>query len=290
MQILDGKALAERILKDVKSRLERLAPARPPAIALLRVGDNPASLIYVRRKCKIAASIGMKTVCQELPADACEEEILQIIERWNRDPLIDGILVQVPLPNSHFHGAVFQAISPEKDVDGFNPTNMGNLAQELTTGFIPCTPKGILRLLDTYEIPLAGKNIVILGRSLIVGRPLSLLLGSRRVNGTVTLCHSQTRNLAQHTRQADIVISAIGRENFLRGSMVRTGSVVIDVGINRLEDPSSSHGYRLCGDGNFSELAEKCSFLTPVPGGVGPMTIAMLMENLLEAFLRRTTI
>lgn len=287
MQLLDGKGLADRILTRLQARLANLRTSRRPRGAFLRVGNDTSSIIYVRRKTLVANRIGMEIEEEVLPADASEGRILDQIERWNADPRIDGILVQLPLPNTHFHRSVFEIISPDKDIDGFHPINFGRLAKEIPGGFIPCTPKGILRLLETYQIPLEGRHVVIIGRSLIVGRPLSLLLQSLQISATVTLCHSKTRNLADLTRSADLVICAAGHPNLLGPSMVRDGVVVVDVGINRFLDPSSSRGHRICGDVDFPAIAEKCSFITPVPGGVGPMTIAMLMENLLEAFERR---
>lgn len=287
MQLLDGKGLADRIINRLQSRLAGLRGKRPPRGAFLRVGNDSSSIIYVKRKTRVAQQIGMEIEEVALPADANEERILDHIRRWNMDGRIDGILVQLPLPNTHFHRSVFETIDPDKDIDGFHPLNFGKLAKEIPGGFIPCTPKGILRLLETYQIPLEGKHVVIIGRSLIVGRPLSLLLQSLKINATVTLCHSKTKNLPDLTRSADLVVCAAGQPDLLDPSMVRDGVVVIDVGINRVPDPTAVKGHRICGDANFQEIAEKCSFITPVPGGVGPMTIAMLMENLLEAFERR---
>lgn len=287
MQLLDGKGLADRIINRLQSRLAGLRGKRPPRGAFLRVGNDSSSIIYVKRKTRVAQQIGMAIEEVVLPADANEERILDHIRRWNMDGSIDGILVQLPLPNTHFHRSVFETIDPDKDIDGFHPLNFGKLAKEIPGGFIPCTPKGILRLLETYQIPLEGKHVVIIGRSLIVGRPLSLLLQSLKINATVTLCHSKTENLPDLTRSADLVVCSAGQPNLLGPSMVRDGAVVIDVGINRIPDPTATKGHRICGDANFQEIAEKCSFITPVPGGVGPMTIAMLMENLLEAFERR---
>lgn len=287
MQLLDGKTLADEILEGLAKRLSNHRASRAPRLAFLRVGEDPASVVYVNRKSRIARSIGIDAFTCVLPPSTDKARVLSLLDEWNREEEIDGILVQAPLPTPEFQQDVFLAIAPEKDVDGFHPTNFGKLAQEIRGGFIPCTPKGILRLLRAYDIPLSGKRVAVLGRSLIVGRPLTLLLQSRSVNATVTLCHSKTQSLAEITRHADVVVLAVGKPNTLRAEMIGDGAVVIDVGMNRVEDALEPRGYRLCGDACYNEIAAKCSYITPVPGGVGPMTIAMLMENVIEAFERR---
>lgn len=284
MQILDGKTLSEEILTGLKERLSQISAPRPPKVAFLRVGDDAASVIYVNRKCRVAKRLGIETEVKILSQDTPEEVVFQQLEIWNQDSNIDGILVQAPLPNPRYQQHVFERISPEKDIDGFHPINFGKLSQENSSGFIACTPKGILRLLRHYEIPLAGKHVVIIGRSLIVGRPLSLLFSSLKVNSTVTLCHSRTYNIKDITLTGDVIISAIGKPDFLKADMVKDGAVVVDVGINRVDDLLQPRGYRIQGDADYERLREKCSAITPVPGGVGPMTIAMLMENIVEAY------
>ncbi|MDR2677382.1 MAG: bifunctional 5,10-methylenetetrahydrofolate dehydrogenase/5,10-methenyltetrahydrofolate cyclohydrolase [Puniceicoccales bacterium] len=278
-QILDGQRIAGESLTKLQSSVEAFTErmGRKPKFALLRVGENPASVFYMRRKCAMAEKMGIESIVAVFPVGTPQEFVEEEISNWNGDPSIDGILVQAPLPSAEYQRFIFNAIHPGKDVDGFHPVNMGKLACEDPSGFVPCTPKGILRLLRAYDIPLEGHHVVIIGRSLIVGRPLGLLLQSRAVNATVTVCHSQSRNLAEITRTADVLIVAAGQAKLVTVDMVKERTVVVDVGQNRDKNGS------LCGDVDFPAVAPRCAYITPVPGGVGPMTIAMLMENVIQA-------
>jgi methylenetetrahydrofolate dehydrogenase (NADP+)/methenyltetrahydrofolate cyclohydrolase len=239
----------------------------------------------VRSKDRKAAELGLHSVKEELPADTTQEQLLALVEKLNADPAVHGILVQSPPPPQIDEAAIVRAIDPRKDVDGFHPVNVAKLALEDPTGFVPCTPLGCIRLLLDYGIETAGKNAVVVGRSMIVGKPMALLLMKRGPGGdaTVTVAHSRTKNLAAVTRAADIVVAAIGRPHFLGSDHIREGAVVIDVGINRIDDPSNPKGYRLVGDVDYDAVADRCAAITPVPGGVGPMTIAMLMSNCVTA-------
>lgn len=259
-----------------------------PGLAVILVGADPASQAYVRSKDRVCLELGMHSVKHELPATTSQAELLAIVEQLNNDPAIHGILVQSPPPAQIDERAVIRAIDPRKDVDGFHPINVAKLALGESDGFVPCTPLGCQRLLIASGIETAGANVVILGRSMIVGKPLALLLMNKGMGGdaTVTVAHSRTRNLPEVCRSADILIAAIGRAEFVRGEFVREGAVVIDVGINRVEDPASAKGYKLVGDVAFEEVAGKCRAITPVPGGVGPMTIAMLMANTIASCRR----
>ncbi len=259
-----------------------------PGLAVILVGADPASQAYVRSKDRVCLELGMHSVKHELPAATSQAELLAIVEQLNNDPAIHGILVQSPPPAQIDERAVIRAIDPRKDVDGFHPINVAKLALGESDGFVPCTPLGCQRLLIASGIETAGANVVILGRSMIVGKPLALLLMNKGMGGdaTVTVAHSRTRNLPEVCRSADILIAAIGRAEFVRGEFVREGAVVIDVGINRVEDPASAKGYKLVGDVAFEEVAGKCRAITPVPGGVGPMTIAMLMANTIASCRR----
>lgn len=283
--LLDGKKVAAEIQDELKVEVEQLKKRGiQPGLALLIVGDNPASKIYVRSKAKACAKIGIYSIVEHKPAESEEREVLNIIEKWNADKAIHGILVQLPLPPHIREQNVLLAIDPRKDVDGFHPENMGRLVEGLP-GFVPCTPAGIVELLRRYHIDIPGKNVVIIGRSNIVGKPLALLLSQRSPWGdaTVTLCHSKTKNLREHTVKADIVVAAVGKPCFLDAEDIRDGAVVVDVGINRVSDPHSEKGYRIVGDVNFDALLPKVAAITPVPGGVGPMTIAMLLHNTVRA-------
>jgi methylenetetrahydrofolate dehydrogenase (NADP+)/methenyltetrahydrofolate cyclohydrolase len=261
-----------------------------PGLAVVLVGDDPASRAYVRSKDRKAAELGLHSVKEELPADTTQEELLALVEKLNADPAVHGILVQSPPPPQIDEAAIVRAIDPRKDVDGFHPVNVAKLALEDPTGFVPCTPLGCIRLLQEAGIETAGKNAVVVGRSMIVGKPMALLLMKRGPGGdaTVTVAHSRTKNLAAVTRAADIVVAAIGRPHFLGADHIREGAVVIDVGINRIDDPSNPKGYRLVGDVDYDAVADRCAAITPVPGGVGPMTIAMLMSNCVTAAERLT--
>jgi len=287
-QIIDGKAIAAQVRAEVKAEVEAWVQAghRPPYLAVILVGDNPASASYVRGKTKAAAEVGIASDTLHFDTSISEAELLAEIARLNDDEGVDGILVQLPLPDHIDSGRVLNAIRPDKDVDGFHPINAGRLLLG-EPGFVPATPAGILELLRRSGIETTGKHAVVVGRSNIVGRPLAALLLHRGIDATVTVCHSRTRDLAALTRTADILVAAIGRPRYITADMVREGAVVIDVGINRVDDPSHPRGYRLVGDVDFEAVAEKAGWITPVPGGVGPMTIALLLRNTLYAAQRR---
>jgi methylenetetrahydrofolate dehydrogenase (NADP+)/methenyltetrahydrofolate cyclohydrolase len=288
---IDGAAVAAKVLVETKQRVDALRQRGiQPGLAVVLVGDDPASRAYVRSKDRKAAELGLHSVKEELPADTTQEELLALVEKLNADPAVHGILVQSPPPPQIDEAAIVRAIDPRKDVDGFHPVNVAKLALEDPTGFVPCTPLGCIRLLLDYGIETAGKNAVVVGRSMIVGKPMALLLMKRGPGGdaTVTVAHSRTKNLAAVTRAADIVVAAIGRPHFLGADHIREGAVVIDVGINRIDDPSNPKGYRLVGDVDYDAVADRCAAITPVPGGVGPMTIAMLMSNCVTAAERLT--
>ena len=283
-QILDGVATAEKlraeIAEDVKVRLA--AGKSIPGLATVLVGENPASHVYVKSKRKACAEVGIESFGIELPATASQAEVEEVVKRLNDDPKVHGILVQLPLPAGLDEEKVLSAIRIEKDVDGFHPINIGRLAQKgREPMFVPCTPEGCIYLIEKALPSLEGMNAVVLGRSNIVGMPVALLL--IRANATVTICHSRTKNLADVVRSADILVAAIGKPEMVRGSWVKPGAVVIDVGINRVEDATRPRGYRLVGDVAFDEAKEVAGWITPVPGGVGPMTIAMLLRNTLRA-------
>ena len=291
MQRIDGAAVAAKVMEETKARIAILASRGvQPGLAVVLVGDDPASRAYVRSKDRKAAELGLHSVKHELPADTDQATLLALVAELNADPSVHGILVQSPPPPQINEAEVVLAIDPRKDVDGFHPVNVAKLAMEDPTGFVPCTPLGCIRLLQESGIETAGKSAVVVGRSMIVGKPMALLLMKRGAGGdaTVTVAHSRTRNLAEVTRSADIVIAAIGRPHFLGAEHIREGAVVIDVGINRVEDPTHPKGYRLVGDVDYDAVAPKCAAITPVPGGVGPMTIAMLMSNCVTAAERLT--
>ncbi len=288
---IDGAAVAAKVLEETKQRVDALRQRGvQPGLAVVLVGNDPASRAYVRSKDRKAAELGLHSVKEELPADTTQEQLLALVEKLNADPAVHGILVQSPPPPQIDEAAIVRAIDPRKDVDGFHPVNVAKLALEDPTGFVPCTPLGCIRLLLDYGIETAGKNAVVVGRSMIVGKPMALLLMKRGPGGdaTVTVAHSRTKNLAAVTRAADIVVAAIGRPHFLGSDHIREGAVVIDVGINRIDDPSNPKGYRLVGDVDYDAVADRCAAITPVPGGVGPMTIAMLMSNCVTAAERLT--
>lgn len=276
--LLDGKQLAQTMQAEIAAETAELLRTRGlrPGLAAVLVGDNPASQIYVRNKRRACDKVGISSFLHELPAHTSETELLALIARLNTDPAVHGILVQLPLP-SHIHESVIvDAVSPDKDVDGFGPHSLGLLASGRPR-FLACTPHGVLQLLLRNNVPVAGAHVVVLGRSNIVGKPLALILMQKGVDATVTVCHSRSKDLAAVTRSADVVVAAIGKANFLRADMVRPGAVVVDVGINRLPDGS------LAGDVDFAGVREVASAITPVPGGVGPMTITMLLYNTLQA-------
>lgn len=281
--IIDGKQVAADIRAEVAQKVAALKKnGKNACLAVILVGENPASVSYVTGKQKALAEVGMQDRSVHLPENTSEEDLLKLIEQLNNDDTVHGILVQLPLPKHINEDKVIMAISPEKDVDGFHPVNVGNMMIG-RPGFLPCTPHGIIVLLQRMGIETSGKHAVVIGRSNIVGKPVSVLLAQKSVNCTVTLCHTGTKNLPEITKQADIVVVASGHPHTLTGDMIKQGAVVIDVGVNRIPDSSKKSGFRLVGDCDFDDLKEKASFITPVPGGVGPMTIAMLMVNTLES-------
>jgi methylenetetrahydrofolate dehydrogenase (NADP+) / methenyltetrahydrofolate cyclohydrolase len=293
MQLIKGSEVAAKVLAECQLDITELAArGLQPGLAVVLVGDDPASRAYVRSKDKKCRELGLHSVKLELPVDTTQEKLLQVIAGLNADPLVHGILVQSPPPKHIDESAVVLAIDPRKDVDGFHPVNVAKLTLEDSSGFVPCTPAGCQRLLVDAGVETDGAHVVVLGRSMIVGKPMALLLMAkgRGGNATVTVAHSRTKNLAEVTRQADIIIAAIGRPEFLKADMVKEGAVVIDVGINRVEDSSSEKGYKIVGDVAFAEVAPKCRAITPVPGGVGPMTIAMLMANTIKACKQLTSV
>ncbi|RXK55785.1 bifunctional methylenetetrahydrofolate dehydrogenase/methenyltetrahydrofolate cyclohydrolase FolD [Oleiharenicola lentus] len=289
MELIDGNQIAATIIAELKTEVAALT-GRKPCIALVRVGDDPASVSYVKKKEKTSAEIGIESRLIFPPVTITQDELFALIDRLNADPSVDGILVQSPLPKGINEVAVFRRIAAHKDVDGFHTMNLGKLAQEDETGFVACTPAGIMELLRRANVSLSGKHVVVLGRSLIVGKPAALLAVQRKAwaNATVTICHSQTANLPALTRQADILIAAIGKAEFVTADMVKPGAVVIDVGVNRVPDSTKKTGYRLTGDVHFPSVSPLCAKITPVPGGVGPMTVAMLMANTVKAHRQNT--
>ena len=287
MTIIDGKKVASEIRLELKAEVDKLKSAGKPAPGLVAilVGDNPASEVYVRSKGKACEEIGMKSKTEKLTSEIKEKELLEVIAKYNADNNFNGILVQLPLPKHINEEKIIEAILPEKDVDGFHPVNVGSLVIGKDT-LLPCTPAGIQELIVRYQIPIKGKHVVVVGRSNIVGKPIAniLLQKKENANAIVTVCHSAARDIANFTKQADILIAAIGQPNFVKGNMVSEGVVVIDVGINRVNDSSHAKGYKIVGDVDYDEVSKKASFITPVPGGVGPMTIAMLLKNTLKAY------
>jgi len=285
-QLIEGRAIAEKVYAELRGEIAALKESgRTPGLAVVLVGDNPASRAYVRSKDKMCRDLGLHSVKLELPANTTQAALLARVEELNSDPAIHGILVQSPPPKHIDEAAVVRAIDPAKDVDGFHPINVAKLALGDESGFVPCTPLGCQRLLIESGIEIAGAHVVVLGRSMIVGKPLALLLMRKGKGGdaTVTVVHSRSKRLTEITRSADILIAAIGQPEFVRAEHIREAAVVIDVGINRIDDATMERGYRLVGDVAFAEVSEKASAITPVPGGVGPMTIAMLMANTVRA-------
>ena len=286
MQLLDGKQTAQAIKDEIKSNVAEMTAEgkRPPHLAAVLVGNDGASLTYVGSKVRSCEQVGFQSTLIRLEDSISETALLDEIERLNKDPQIDGYIVQLPLPKHIDAGRILMAVDPKKDVDGFHPSNFGKMALDMQA-FIPATPFGIVELLQRYQIDIQGKECVVIGRSHIVGRPISILLSQKGEigNATVTLAHSRTQNLAQLTRRADVVISALGIPEFLKADMVKDGAIVVDVGITRVADDTHPKGYRIKGDVDFDAVAPKTSYITPVPGGVGPMTIAMLLKNTLLA-------
>ena len=288
--LIDGRTLSQAVRDDVQSEIEAWTgdDHRPPFLSAVLVGDNPASEAYVRGKEKDAAEVGIETETHHLDADTSQEELLNLVYDLNADASVDGILVQLPLPDHMEERTVIDAVDPSKDVDGFHPENLGRLMRG-NPRYIPATPYGIMEMLSRSDIDPEGMDAVIVGRSNIVGKPLANLLLRRTANATVTVCHSRTRDLAAHTRRADLLVAAAGQAAFIDGTMVQEGAVVIDVGINRVEDSSADRGYRLVGDVDFEDVRPRAARITPVPGGVGLMTRAMLLKNTLTAARLRAT-
>ena len=287
MELLDGKKTSTLVQEAIAEEVHKIVAQgqRPPHLVAILVGDNGASMTYVNNKVTACERVGFASSVVNLPENVSQEDLLKEIEKLNEDKGIDGFIVQLPLPKHINEQEVLLAINPDKDADGFHPTNFGRMALGLEA-FIPATPYGILELLSQYKIPTDGKNVVVIGRSDIVGRPISILLSQKTWNATVILTHSRTQNLAELTQKADIIIAALGIPNFLKAEMVKEGAVIIDVGITRVKDASAKKGFRIVGDVDFEHVKNKASYITPVPGGVGPMTIAMLMKNTLNAYKR----
>lgn len=289
MIIIDGKKIAQEIRAELKTEIDKLISAgkNVPGLVAILVGDNPASESYVRGKAKACEEIGMRAVTERHPSDITEKTLLDLIDSYNINVKFNGILVQLPLPKHIDEDKVIETISPKKDVDGFHPINVGNLVIG-KPAFRSCTPAGIQELLIRYKIETKGKHVVVLGRSNIVGKPIANIMLQKKefANSIVTICHSAAPDVSYYTKQADILIAAIGSAKFVKGSMVKEGVVVIDVGINRLEDKTAQKGYRLVGDVDFDEVSKKALYITPVPGGVGPMTIAMLLKNTYDGFIK----
>lgn len=282
-QILDGKALAKKIQSQLSQEVGELASkiGRPPGLAVMMVGDNPASAVYVRNKEKACAKVGIASVGRHFPATVSQEELTAEIHRLNQDPNVDGILVQLPLPDGFDSVALLHEIEPSKDADGLHPVNLGHLVRS-ETGLRSCTPAGVMKLLEEYNIQLSGKKAVVVGRSILVGKPLALML--LEANATVTVAHSRTQDLAAVCCEADILVAAVGRPEMITADMVKPGAVVIDVGINRVTKDNGKSG--LVGDVAYTEASKKASYITPVPGGIGPMTVAMLLSNTVASYRR----
>lgn len=281
-KIIDGKAVSAIIKEEIKTKTQLLKQEKgiTPGLALIIAGEDPASQVYVRNKQKTCAELGFNSILKQLPNDASESECLNIIDSWNKDPNIHGILVQLPLPKQINDQNIIKSISIEKDVDGFLPENLGRLVIGLPC-FVPCTPNGIMELIKRYDIETKGKHVVVVGRSNIVGKPIANLLYQKKenANSIVTICHTASPDIREYTKQADILIAAVGVPELIKEDYVKEGAVIIDVGVNRVSDPTAPKGSRLCGDVDYKSVFNICSAITPVPGGVGPMTIAMLMQN-----------
>ena len=284
-RLIDGAAVARAVRARVADDVAELQRAHglTPGLSVVLVGDDPASAVYVRNKEKQSVEAGMRGETVRMPATTTQEELLAVVDRLNADDRVHGILVQMPLPKQIDPTAVIRRIRAEKDVDGFHPVNVGKLQIGERDGFAPCTPAGVMVLLAEAGVPLAGAEVVVIGRSNIVGKPMAAMLMQSGVDATVTVCHSRTRDLAAHTRRADVLVAAIGRGRFVTADMVKPGAVVIDVGMNRIDDPTTRTGTRLVGDVDFDAVRSVASAITPVPGGVGPMTIAMLLANTVRA-------
>jgi methylenetetrahydrofolate dehydrogenase (NADP+)/methenyltetrahydrofolate cyclohydrolase len=285
VQLLDGKAVAALVQDEVKSQVDRLQGQAAPSLTLVQVGDDPASSAYLKSKVKMSGYCGIRSRHLHLPQDVSEADLIGTLDALGADADVHGILLQLPLPRHIDQDRAIATIRPMKDVDGFHPENMGLLAAGKPR-FVPCTPLGIREILLRYKIDTSGKHVVVVGRSIVVGKPFALLmmLKGKGADATVTVCHSRTPDIASVTARADIVVAAMGSPRFLKADMVKEGAVVIDVGINRVEDPAAKKGYRLVGDVDFDTVAPRTSYITPVPGGVGPMTVAMLMANTMKAY------
>lgn len=288
MAIIDGKMISEQIQNEIKTVVDQIT-TRKPVLAVIIVGNHPPSQIYVNRKTQACETVGMISIKKELPATISESELLHEVQLLNCNPDVDGILVQLPLPHQINPTLITQSILPEKDVDGFHPVNVGKLFIGETDGFIPCTPLGVKVMLERSHIEVSGKHAVIIGRSNIVGKPMAALLMQSMPGGnaTVTVVHRQTTNFIELCQMADLLIVAIGQPLFIKKEMVKEGVVVIDVGINKIVNPNTKSGYQIVGDVDFNQVKEKCSYISPVPGGVGPMTIAMLLHNTLISYQKR---
>ena len=289
--LIDGRAIAREVHAETESRVATLkSDGVEPGLVFVRVGEDSASKVYVGMKERTAARLGIRSETTVLPEDTPEAELLKLLAKLNADSRVHGVLVQAPLPSHIDETKVFSTVSPSKDVDGFHPVNVGRLMLGESGGFVPCTPGGVHELLIRSGTPIDGAEVVILGRGNIVGKPMAAILcqKSGRANATVTLCHSRTRNVVEHCRRADIVVAAIGMAEFIKGDMVKPGATVIDVGVNRVDDPAAEKGYRLVGDVDFTAVQPIAGKITPNPGGVGPMTIAMLMRNTVRAAMQQT--
>lgn len=286
-QIIDGKLVAEKIRNELKEKIQKLINdgKKVPGLVTILVGENPASEVYVKMKNKACKKLGMHSLQDTYPADIPEEELLKVIVKYNNDPQYHGILVQLPLPDHIDENKVIEAIDPKKDVDGFHPISTGKLVIGQDT-FYPCTPYGILELLKYYKIPVKGKHVVVVGRSNIVGKPVANLLLQKQdgANAVVTVCHSAAPDISYYTKQADILIAAVGRAEMIKADMIKEGAVIIDVGVNRVDDNTTDKEYKITGDVDFEDVKEKASYITPVPGGVGPMTITMLLYNTYKSY------
>jgi methylenetetrahydrofolate dehydrogenase (NADP+)/methenyltetrahydrofolate cyclohydrolase len=284
-KLIDGKKAAKELIADLAADIEDFSRKhRPPRLAVIIVGEDPASQVYVGMKVKSSAKCGIDSTLIEMHTSTTEDELLSKLDNLNDDRNVDGILVQMPLPDHINQQKVIESISPDKDVDGLHPYNLGRIVSD-NPRFVPCTPRGILHLLESYGVEIEGRNAVVIGRSVLVGKPMALLLSMKKPNGnaTVSVCHSRSRDMKRIIGEADILIAAVGKANMITGDMVKEGVVAVDVGINRVDDPEAKRGYRLIGDIEFESVHPKASLITPVPGGVGPMTVAMLMKNTFQA-------
>lgn len=288
MALIDGKKVADEIRSEIKA-VTSVLPGRPPCLAVMMLGEHGPSQIYVKRKMQACEEVGIASIRKNLSEATTEAELLTIINELNVDPNIDGLLVQLPLPPHINVGKIMQAISPEKDVDGFHPVNVGKLLSGEKDGFIPCTPLAVQTLLERYNIDVAGKHVIVFGRSNIVGKPMAAMLMQSMTGGnaTVTVLHSRSQNIKEMCALGDILIVAVGKPHLITEDMVKEGCVIVDVGINKVPDDTSKNGYKIVGDVDYDGVKDKCAYISPVPGGVGPMTIAMLLKNTLKSYLMK---